>query len=227
MMKIVRWAAVVAFLILTANVVLADGVGDPKFQTIGGGHSTVLTPENIGTAFQITYVTSGPNPTPTVGCGAFGGTSGNTCILQDFINFTGNTFTSISFLITSASAGLSFTSDPANDPYFTNTEVTTVDGQTLISFFGTDETHPGILSATSVSCDPETGDCTGSGPYFPGGGDFPVPEFDFGILVDVSDAPNGSFTAQGSAAVPEPKSIYLMLAGAALVGLFLSKRAAA
>ena len=65
--------------------------------------------------------------------------------------------------------------------------------------------------------------------YFPGGGDFPVPEFDFGILVNVSDATqNGdSFTSQGTATpVPEPKSIVLTLAGAALLGVYLSKRAA-
>ncbi len=41
-MKIVRLATVVGFLILTANIALADGAGDPRFQTIGGGHSIVL-----------------------------------------------------------------------------------------------------------------------------------------------------------------------------------------
>ena len=81
-------------------------------------------------------------------------------------------------------------------------------------------THPGILPATLI-CD---GDCFYTGPTQ---GNTLL--YDFGILVDVNDAlePGDSFSAQGSAtAVPEPKSIVLLLAGTVLVGVFLGKRAA-
>ena len=220
-MKILRWAAFVGLLMLTANMALADSVGDPKFQTIGGGGSTILTNENIGTAFQVNYTA---HVTPTVGCGGLGGTVGNTCIVDYFINNTGQAWTGISFLITSVGGSItqdSFSADNTNDPYFTTASLTFNDlGQAILSFFGTDATHPGILPA-DPGCN--TDSCTG--PYI----NEVTPGFDFGILVDVTNALNtgDSFTAQGSAAVPEPKSIVLLLAGAALVGLFLSKKAAA
>ena len=53
-MKILRWAAFVGLLMLTANIALADGVGDPKFQTLGGGGSTEVVSLNDPN-FQITY----------------------------------------------------------------------------------------------------------------------------------------------------------------------------
>lgn len=219
-MKIVRWAAFLGLLILTANIALADSVGDPKFQTIGGGGSTILNSLN-DPHFQVNY-TAGV--TPLVSCSAGGLSTATTCIQDDFINNTGQIWTGISFLITSVGGSItqnSFSVDNTNDPYFTTASVNFNDlGQAILSFFGTDATHPGILPAYP-GCSTES--CPG--PFI---GEI-TPGYDFGILVNVSDALNAgdSFTAQGTAAVPEPKSIVLMLAGAALVGLFLSKKAAA
>ena len=224
-MKIVRWVTVVAFLVVTANIALADGAGDPKFQTIGGGHSIILN-SVTDPNFVINYNSSGQYPQgvtpPTLGdCTLGGNPSSDTCLLVDFINNTGQTWKGISFLLSGVSGPLVFTADNTADPYFTTESVSTVDGQTLISFFGFDETHHGILPADPGSCNSESG-CTG--PYL-NGGDGP-PAFDFGILVDVTDAlaAGDAFTATGTASVPEPKSIVLMLAGAALLGLFFSKR---
>ena len=224
-MKIVRWVAVAAFLVITANIALADGAGDPRFQTIGGGHSTVLT-SPTDPAFQVNF-TAGVTPLVQEGCGFFGGNEGGSCILVDFINNSKVTWSGITITITGFTGDItqgSFTGDNVADPYFASFAQTTNGlGQTVLSWSGIDGTHPGILPATS--CDGNS--CTG--PYFPGGGDFPVPEFDFGILVDVSGAlqSGDSFTSQGTATtVPEPNSIVLTLAGAALLGLYLSKRAA-
>jgi hypothetical protein len=219
-MKIVRYLAVIGFLILTANIALADSAGDPKMYTTGGGHSVPITSLTNDPNFVINY-TAGI--TPTVDCATYGGVGGNTCIFTDFINNTGQAWTGISFLITGVGGDVtqnSFSVDNSLDPYFTTAAVSFNNaGQAILSFFGTDPTHPGILPAVLI-CD---GDCFLSGPYL---GDIPL--FDFGILTDVTDALNqgDSFSAQGSAAVPEPKTIVLLLAGAALVGLFVSKRAA-
>lgn len=220
-MKIVRLATLVGFLILTANIALADGAGDPRFQTIGGGHSIVLT-SPTDPAFQVNYAAG-----ETTGTCELGGTEGGSCILVDFINNSGVTWSGIAITITGFTGNItqeSFTGDNVADPYFASfVQTTNALGQTVMSWSGIDEAHPGILPATS--CDGDVCD----GPFFPGGGDFPVPEFDFGILVNVSDAlqSGDSFTSQGTATpVPEPKSIFLTLAGAALLGLYLSKRAA-
>lgn len=223
-MKIVRWVTVVALLVLGANSALADGAGDPKMYTVGGGHSVAITSLTNDPNFVVNYVAGGTNPTPTVGCGQFGGTSDNTCIFTDFINNTGQAWSGISFLITGVGGHVtqnSFQVDNSLDPYFTTAALTSdLQGNAVLSFFGTDETHPGILPAVLI-CD---GDCFLSGPFL---GDIPL--FDFGILVDVTDAVSegDSFSAQGSAtAVPEPKSIVLLLAGAAVLGMLLSKRSA-
>jgi hypothetical protein len=232
-MKIVRWAAVVAFLIITANLALADGVGDPRFQTIGGGGSGIVDSLTGDPNFVVNY-TAGVT---TLGsCAASGVTTTNTCFVTNFINHTGQTWTSISFLITGVGGDItqdSFTADNTKDPYFLSAALNFDNlGRAILSFFGTDANHPGIQSADinefSCSDGPET--CTGPPPFIPFDTDGPaVSAFDFGILVDVENFtnPGDSFTAQGSAAVPEPKSIFLLIAGAALVGFFLSKRATA
>ena len=74
-MKIVRFVTLVGFLILTANIALADGAGDPRFQTIGGGHSIVLA-SPTDPAFQVNYA-AGVTP---LGTCELGGTEGGSCI---------------------------------------------------------------------------------------------------------------------------------------------------
>ena len=216
-MKLLRCYAILVLLCLGSCVVMADGIGDPKFVPIGGGGSTILT-SPTDPLFQITY-TAGT--TPTVACGAFGGTSGNTCILNEFINDSGVAWKAIQFVITSATAGLMFTADNSLDPYFTSDTVTTnTSGETVLSFFGTNATHPGILAATSCTSGDEVVVC--SGPFIDDTG---IPAFDFGILVDVNDAltKGDSFTAQGTATpTPEPSTLLLLLAGG--VVLFFLKR---
>ena len=222
-MKIVRWAAFLGLLILTANIALADSVGDPKWQTIGGGGSTILN-SPTDQAFQVNY-TAGV--TPLVSCAPGGLSTATTCIQDDFINNSGVIWSGISFVITSVGGSItqdSFSVDNTNDPYFAMAALTFNDaGQAVLSFFGIDATHPGILPTFPGTC--TDGPSTCQGPFI----NEITPGYDFGILVNVSDAlnPGDSFTAQGTAAVPEPKSIVLMLVGVVLVGLFLSKKAVA
>jgi hypothetical protein len=215
-MRIVRWVAAAALLFVAAHMAMADSAGDPKIYTVGGGGSTVLGSTN-DPKFALTYTYG---VTPTFSC-----FDGSTCFQENFINNSGVAWTGISLAITSVGGSItqsSFTADNSLDPYFVFSSLTFNDlGQAVLSFYGTDATHPGILPATSCS----DGEC--SGPYYyPPASEFGIPLYDFGILADVTDAqsPGDSFTAKGSAAVPEPRSIFLLLAGAALLGLYLNKR---
>jgi hypothetical protein len=217
--KIIRWATLATLFLVAASMATADGVGpDPRFILVGGGHSTQLI-SPTDPAFVVNYE-FGVTEQVEGGCQSFGAPDGE-CIFVDFINNSGVAWNSIQFQLSSVVGGLEFSVDPhpsALDPYFTQSSFD--DG--ILRFFGTDETHPGIQPATFCNTD----GCTG--PFFPGGGDFPVPQFDFGILVDVSDAQfaGAKFTATGTATpVPEPRSIFLMLAGAAILGLYLGKKA--
>jgi hypothetical protein len=232
-MKILRCVTVLALLILSATIAKADGVTDPKFVVIGGGHSQQLTSPNDEN-FVINYSAGQTDPLPVSPCGFNYGTSSNTCALYDFINNSGVTWTGIQFEITGATGNIQnalldefhpggFAADNTLDPYFTGSSATVNDaGDVVLSFFGTDETHPGILPATACNTD----GCSGPGFFLPNSDIF-VPLYDFGILVDVTGATTqgDSFAARGSATVPEPSSIFLLLAGSAMLGLFLNKRA--
>ena len=218
-MKFLRCYAILVLLCLCSCVVMADGIGDPKFTPIGGTGSTILT-SPTDPLFKITY-TAGT--TPTVACSAFGGTSENVCILDDFINNSEVAWKAIQFAITSATAGLSFTADNSLDPYFTSAAVSTNTlGETVLSFSGTDATHPGILAATS--CTSGEGGVVCTGPFIDDTG---IKAFDFGILVDVNDAlkTGDSFTAQGTATpTPEPSTLVLLLAGGVSLFFFYLKK---
>jgi hypothetical protein len=213
-MKFLRHVVIFGLLSLASYVAMADGVGDPRMTPIGGGNSTVLT-SPTDPAFVISY-TAGF--TPIVDCVAFDGSLSGKCIdphNTDFINNSGVAWKAIQFEITSVAGVITQSSfsaieDPSVDPYFLFASTTTnASGHTILSFFGTDSTHPGILPATG--CDGDV--CTG--PFLD---DTDIPLFDFGILVDVNDAlTNASFTAQGTATpVPEPSSLLLLLTGAAI-----------
>jgi hypothetical protein len=215
-MKFLRYVVIFGLLSLSSYVAMADGVGDPRMTPIGGGRSTVLT-SPTDPAFVISYTAT---VTPTVGCGAFDGSlSDDTCIdphFTDFVNNSGVAWKAIQFDIKSVAGDITQSSfsaiqDPSVDPYFLFASTTTnAAGDTILSFFGTDSTHPGILPATG--CDGDV--CTG--PFLD---DTRIPLFDFGILVDVNDAltKGDSFTAQGTAStVPEPSSLLLFLTGGAI-----------
>jgi hypothetical protein len=131
--KIARLLVLVAFIALTCSVAMADGT-DPVFKLSGGGGSEVLT------TFTFSFTV---DPANEFTCGS------DVCVSLDFINFT---HTTIGQLNLNAPAGFTFSCNPTGDPYFNNcSPQTATPGPTTISFFGLDATHPGILSANSVS----------------------------------------------------------------------------
>ena len=74
-------------------------------------------------------------------CGASGVTTTNTCFVTDFINHTGQTWTSISFEIKNVGGAItqdSFSTSNVNDPYFTNASDVTINdaGDAVFSFLG-------------------------------------------------------------------------------------------
>jgi hypothetical protein len=211
-MKISRWLLVPVLVALSASAAMADSI-DPRFVPIGGGGSIILN-SPTDPAFQISFTKNGT--VGTVDCGLFGGPEGDLCIdpaATEFVNNTGQTWTSITLEITQQSAGLVFAAlDNAIDPYFANAASGFLNnGNAFVTFFGIDATHPGILPATS--CNFELG-CTG-----PTANDGTL-LYDFAILTDVGDMVDGqSFTVQGTATTTasEPPTILLALTG----GLFL------
>lgn len=209
MKMISRWLVVLAIAGLTSFVAKADGI-DPQFKLQGGGGSTGL------------FSLNDPNFSFTV----FGGTSPQ---FFDFINATGQTVGEVDLLITllQGTPALTFTVDPAN-PYFTDASVSALEnGQTLIRFFGLNTGEGGfggLPFATDLS-NPEQ--CDGIENCFT-----ETPGADFRVLVannvgttDLSDLPpTQGFSVQGSLVpVPEPSSIFLVLAGG--VVLLILKRA--
>jgi hypothetical protein len=217
LMKVSRLLLVVFLAAASSSLALADGTSDPHMGPIGGTGSIILN-SPTDPAFTFSYAAG---VTPTVNCADFGGTDGNTCIdpsLTEFVNNSGETWTSLTIDITSSTGGLTFGCLAAvSDPYFTTCASTTLsDGDQGVIFSGTDATHGGILPATSCG---EEG-CSG-----PTIDDSDILAYDFSILTDVTDATaqGDSFTAVGTAnTVPEPPAIFLVLAGAAV--LFLLKR---
>jgi hypothetical protein len=215
--KSLRCCLILILLGLSSSAALADGIPDPGFG-LAGGHTTTVLTSPTDPAFAIDYLFG---TTTTGACGTPFNT-GTNCFSTNFINDTGRTFTSISFDITTHTPGLVFSCNNTGDPYFDTCNTTTdpITGDPVITFSGT-TTHPGILPATSCTTQiegPPTTPCTGPS------NDSEVLLYDFAVINDVSDAQNtGDFYhAQGSATVPEPPSVLLVLAGGML--LFLCKR---
>ena len=215
-MKISRLLLPVFLTVASSSIALADSTSDPHMQPIGGSGSIILTsPTDPDFTFSYTE-----GVTPTVDCGNYGGTEGDTCIdpsRTEFINDSGETWTSLTIDITQSSGGLTFGClDAVSDPYFLNCTATTLaDGDQGVVFSGTDASHPGILAASY---------CGEEGCYGPSLDDTEILGYDFSILTDVSDAlaSGDSFSAEGTATVPEPPTIFLFLAGGVL--LLLLKR---
>ena len=206
-MNITRLLVLVALLVFTCSAAMADGT-DPVFKLSGGGGSEVLTSDT----FSFTV-----NPAQEVACGA------DVCVNLDFINFTGATIVQLNLL---APAGFTFSCNPADDPYFDNcSPQTATPGPTTISFFGV-TSHPGILSAGSVTCgdeddlegpdnDSDDTECTADNGKLS----------DFNIQIDLgaAGAITQSFTV-GGLLVPAPEPGTLMLVLAAGLGFVALKR---
>jgi hypothetical protein len=215
--KSLRCCLILILLGLSSSAALADGIPDPGFG-LGGGHTTTVLTSPTDPAFAIHYL-FGTTATAPCSPPPFTGTN---CFSTNFINDTGMTFSSIRFDITAHTAGLVFSCNNTGDPYFDNCNTTTdpITGDPVITFFG-NTTHPGILPATS--CTPSEGGpttpCTG-----PSTNEGTLLLYDFAVINDVSDAQHAGdfYDAKGTATVPEPSSVLLVLAGGML--LFLFKR---
>jgi hypothetical protein len=203
--KITRLLVLVALLVFSCSVALADGT-DPVFKLSGGGSSTVLTSDTF--AFSV-------NPNQEVSCNTT-----DVCVILDFINFTGATVVQLNLL---APQDFTYSCNPADDPYFTNcTPQTATPGPTTISFFGVDAKHPGILSAASVNCgdeeaddDDENDQCTANNGSLS----------DFKITIDLGlpGAITHAFTVDGTL-IPAAEPGTLVLVFAAGLGFLALKR---
>jgi hypothetical protein len=187
---------------------MADGT-DPVFKLSGGGGSTPLTSDS----FSFTV-----DPANEFTCGS------DVCVSLDFINDTGAT---VKELDLNAPAGFTFSCNPTGDPYFNNcSPQSPTAGPTTLSFFGLDESHPGILSAGSVSCgagddangpdgDSDDTNCTANNGS----------ASDFLITIDLgaAGAITNSFNVQGTL-VPAAEPGTLVLVFAAGLGFLALKR---
>jgi hypothetical protein len=207
--KITRLLVLVAFFGIFSTVALADSTNDPVFKLGGGGGSEVLTTDT----FTFTV-----NPMNEVSCN-----DGHECVSFDFINFTHATVGALNFV---APATFSYSCDPSGDPYFNNctpqSPSTIGTGTTTISFFGLDDTHPGILSANSISgsCDNDNDNDADDNCIADNGS-----ASDFLITIDlgIQGAITTPFSVQGTM-VPAPESGTLLLVLAGGLGFLALKR---
>jgi hypothetical protein len=195
--KITRLLVMVAFFGISCSVALADGV-DPVFKLGPGGKSTELTSNTFSFTVSEANAVAG-------------------FVSLDFINHTGAVIQELDLLAPGTTTPnnsfpngipLSYTCDNTGDPYFNHcTPTAATPGPTTISFLGLDETHHGIPTATSVSCDGPT-NCVVTG------GD---PNSDFIIIVGVAELPTGwgSFDVRGTmvpVSAAEPSTLLMVLA---------------
>jgi hypothetical protein len=180
---------------------MADGT-DPVFKLSGGGGSEVLN------TFTFSFTV---DPAQEFSCN-----DGDVCVSLDFINFT---HTTIGQLNLNAPAGFTFSCDPTGDPYFNNcTPQSATPGPTTLSFFGLDDSHPGILSAASVECgddEEDSNECTANNGS--------ASDFLIGIDLGLPGAITNSFTVQG-VLVPAAEPGTLVLVFAAGLGFLALKR---
>jgi hypothetical protein len=191
LLKITRWFLLLALVAITASAALADGV-DPVFTLKGG---TLSTPVTDGT---FTFTANN----------LFGTTTQDFSF--DFINQTGSTATSLALTFLVFPSNLVISVDNSTDPFFTGftlTPPTATGGPFVIDFFGTDETHPGILSQVCVGPDFDSDDCTG------GGADF---------ILGIDGVPPGGFIS-GTGSLPEPSTGFSLLIGMAAIAVACRK----
>ena len=199
-MKITRLLVIVAFLGISCSVALADGV-DPVFKLGGGGASTPLTSDTFSFTVNQADAVAG-------------------FVSFDFINFTGATIVQLNLDAPGTTNPtnsfpngfpLSYACDnTVPNPYFNNCspQILTA-GPTIVSFFGLDEGHQGIPTATQVFCGEQEFEegppnCTAD-----------VPASDFTITVGVADMPAGSSFDVTGHLIPaaEPATLLMVLAG--------------
>jgi len=197
--KITRLLVLVAFLGISCSVALADGV-DPVFKLGGGTTSTPLMSDTFSFTVNQADAVAG-------------------FVSFDFINFTGATIVQLNLLAPGTTiptnsvpngTALSYACDnTVPNPYFNNCspQILTA-GPTTVSFFGLDEGHQGIPTATQVFCgeqELEEGppNCTADNPLS-----------DFKITVGVADMPTGSSIKITGELVPavEPSTLIMVLA---------------
>ena len=195
-MKITRLLVLFVFFGMSCSAALADGV-DPVFKLGPGGGSTDLTSDSFSFTVSESQAVAG-------------------FVTLDFINHTGAVIQELDLFAPGTTTPnptfptgvpLNFTCDPTGNPYFNNCnpQISTA-GPTTISFFGLDEGHGGIPTATSVSCEEESTDCVVTG------GD---KNSDFLIIVGVADLPTGwgSFdVAARMIPAAEPSTLLMVLA---------------
>jgi hypothetical protein len=207
--KITRLLLLVAFMGISCSVALADGT-DPVFKLGPGGQSVDLT----SNTFSFTVSESQ----------AFAG-----LVTLDFINHTGSVIQELDLLGPANTTpnnsfpngiALSFACDnTVPNPYFNNCSPQTLTGgPATVSFFGLDEGHHGIPTATSVSCPEGPNSC------FVTGGDVTS---DFMIRVDVSTLQTGwgAFDVEGTfvpMSTAEPSTLLMVLAAG--LGFLVVKR---
>jgi hypothetical protein len=189
-LKITRWFLLLALVAFTASAALADGV-DPVFKLKGG---TLSTPVTNGT---FTFTADNLLGTTTKD------------FSFDFINQSGFTATSLALTFLVFPSNLVISVDNSTDPFFTSFNIThtTATGPYVIDFFGTNETHPGILSQVCTGPDFDADDCTG------GGADF---------VLSITGVPPGGFIS-GTGSLPEPSTGLSLLIGMAGIAVAFRK----
>jgi hypothetical protein len=207
--KITRLLVLVAFFGISCSVALADGT-DPVFKLGPGGGSVDLTSNTFSFTVSESQASAG-------------------LVFLEFINHTGAVIQELDLFAPATTTpnssfpdgiALSFACDNSvPNTYFNNCSPQTLTaGPTTVSFFGLDEGHHGIPTATSVSCPEGPNSC------FVTGGD---PTSDFGITVNVAELPTGwgSFDVQGTfvpMSTAEPSTLLLVLAAG--LGFLVVKR---
>jgi hypothetical protein len=200
-MNISRWFLALILFGLSSSIALADSV-DPKMGLQGGTGSTGLfSPNDPNFAFTVL----GSNFTP--GSSEF----------FDFINATGQTAVGVNLLATllTGTPPLTFTCAESNSYFNTCTVTPLQNGQVLISYSNTGEGGlGGIPNDPNPSCDgPHS--CSPS-----------VAAADFAVVVtdvggDLASLSQGQgFSVQGTLAVPEPSTVFLVLTGGILFPFF-------
>lgn len=208
-MNISRWCLTLILLGLSSSAGLADGI-DPGVKLQGGTDATGLfSPTDPNFAFTVL----GSNFTVIGQSEEF-----------DFINFTNQLAIGVNLVATLLpnTPSLTYTCDPTSE-YFTMCQVTPLgSGQTLISF-SDPNTGEGGFGGIPFATDFGDGSCDGVHSCSTA-----TPGADFGVVVtdvngDLVDLGQGQgFKVQGTLLVPEPSTLFLVLAGG--VFLFLFKR---
>jgi hypothetical protein len=207
--KIARWCLTLILLGLSCSVGYADGV-DPGVKLQGGGDATGLfSPNDANFAFTVLgsdFTTIGQSEE------------------FDFINFTNQLAIGVNLVATllPGTPTLTYVCDPSSE-YFTMCQVTPLSpGVTLISF-SDPNTGEGGFGGIPFATDFGEGSCDGVHSCSTS-----TPGADFGVVVtdingDLVNLGQGQgFKVQGTLLVPEPSTIFLVLAGGVL--LFLFKR---